>query len=427
MKRRYLFRGILLLFVLFLIEATSFALFWALDSKPFSYSRLRKEQRAVAGDMTAEEASALRINLPTADVRFAHPYIGYIPVNPKVEKNTNVYRIYEQRFFDPDAPYYRPDPDTVVIGVTGGSVAAGFCGSGSKALEKALQEENRFTGKKIVIVSLAIGGFKQPQALLALNYFLALGGRLDILLNIDGFNEVALHEAENGRLDVFPIYPRSWSALVVGTADTRSEQLVGEIVYLRSKRGDHARVTAESSLGMSITYNLFWRLKDRRLLQKTYEADQRLRSFKPFERSMLTQGPEFKMKNEEDTYDYLVSVWMRCSIQLHRICQVNKIDYYHYLQPNQYVEGSKPMSEAEKKIAINPSHPYYPGAVKGYPRLIEGGKKLREQRIPFFDLTPIFSQVTESLYVDAGCHFNAKGQEIMGREIARTILPTSDE
>jgi len=35
-------------------------------------------------------------------------------------------------------------------------------------------------------------GYKQPQQLLVLSYFLSIGQPFDMVMNIDGFNEVAL-------------------------------------------------------------------------------------------------------------------------------------------------------------------------------------------------------------------------------------------
>src|SRR4030095_13628597 len=46
-------------------------------------------------------------------------------------------------------------------------------------------------------------GYKQPQQLLVLSYFLSIGQTFDLVLNIDGFNEVALGSLNNERgLDI---------------------------------------------------------------------------------------------------------------------------------------------------------------------------------------------------------------------------------
>jgi hypothetical protein len=74
--------------------------------------------------------------------------------------------------------------------------------------------------------------------------------------------------------------------------------------------------------------------------------------------------------------------------------------YYHFLQPNQYLSGSKPMSEAEKRVAIQADHPYRQGVETGYPLLIRNGRALKEQGIPFYNLTGIFKDYPEAIYID---------------------------
>ena len=55
---------------------------------------------------------------------------------------------------------------------------------------------------------------------------------------------------------------------------------------------------------------------------------------------------------------------------LDRLCRGRGVSYYHFLQPNQYLAGSKPILEDEKQIAIVEGHPYGQGVARGYPLLI---------------------------------------------------------
>ena len=52
----------------------------------------------------------------------------------------------------------------------------------------ALERLPAFEGKRVEIVCTALGGYKQPQQLFSLMYFLALGGHFDVWVNLDGFN-----------------------------------------------------------------------------------------------------------------------------------------------------------------------------------------------------------------------------------------------
>ncbi len=95
--------------------------------------------------------------------------------------------------------------------------------------------------------------------------------------------------------------------------------------------------------------------------------------------------------------------------------------YFHFLQPNQYVAGSKPLSDEERAKAHDEDSPYRPVAERGYPLLRQVGAELRAAGVWFVDLTEVFSGVGETLYIDTCCHFNAKGNALVSQAIARAV------
>ena len=108
---------------------------------------------------------------------------------------------------------------------------------------------------------------------------------------------------------------------------------------------------------------------------------------------------------------------------MYKLCLANEIQYFHFLQANLYVEGSKNMSSKEREVAIVKDNlGYNPGARRGYPIMIEEGKNLWKEGFPFFDLTMIFRDVDEPIYADSCCHYNQLGNDIQSRKIAQTIL-----
>lgn len=72
---------------------------------------------------------------------------------------------------------------------------------------------------------------------------------------------------------------------------------------------------------------------------------------------------------------------------MHSLCQGYQIEYFHFLQPSQYVAPSKPMSPEEREVAIREDHPYRESAELGYPYLIEEGRLLSQRGVRFHDLT----------------------------------------
>jgi hypothetical protein len=96
--------------------------------------------------------------------------------------------------------------------------------------------------------------------------------------------------------------------------------------------------------------------------------------------------------------------------------------YLHFLQPNQYVAGSKEMGPEERAVAYFEGHPFQRSVVVGYPKLVKAGQELREQGVAFFDLTGILAGRKEPLYVDTCCHLGKPGYEIIASRIADEIV-----
>ena len=129
--------------------------------------------------------------------------------------------------------------------------------------------------------------------------------------------------------------------------------------------------------------------------------------------------------NEDELTDDIAETWRRCSLQMHRLCAENGIRYLHFLQPNQYA-GPKPMSDAEREIALETRPMYGRHARDGYPLLRAAGAELAQEGVAFFDLTAVFEDVEDPVYIDDCCHINPTGNTVVAREIAVRILATLD-
>jgi hypothetical protein len=99
----------------------------------------------------------------------------------------------------------------------------------------------------------------------------------------------------------------------------------------------------------------------------------------------------------------------------------NGIRYFHFLQPNQYVPDSKPLTDDERRTAYAHDHPYAMFVRKGYPYLREEGRRLKPAGVEYTDLTAMFSTARETLYTDICCHLNKDGNARLGAAIGRTI------
>jgi hypothetical protein len=139
-------------------------------------------------------------------------------------------------------------------------------------------------------------------------------------------------------------------------------------------------------------------------------------------RPYAARGPSLLLGDPEDPLALLVGLWERASLQLDRLCRGNGIAYYHFLQPNQYVAGSKPFSDWEREHAIRVDNRYADGVVAGYPLLREAGLRLREGGVRFVDLSGIFRDAAETIYFDDCCHMNERGHARLAAAIAERML-----
>ena len=254
-----------------------------------------------------------------------------------------------------------------------------------------------------------------------MSYLLTLGAEFDILINIDGFNEVALHEAENANKGVYPAFPRGWYAIGTKIPDPSLRSLIGELALLRSQRKQLARSFSGALLRYSVIANRGWQALDLRNRANQARIEQAFRESGIEGGDYAASGPERNFQTRDELYEFLADLWQRGSIQLAQLSRANGIRYYHFLQPNQYLEGAQPLTPKELDIAFLATHPYRVGVERGYPRLRRRGGVLSERGVRFKDLTQIFAGRDEDLYIDTCCHVNKRGYEIMGRHIAEAI------
>jgi len=349
-----------------------------------------------------------------------HPYLGYV-VDPTSSKDKV---ISEYGFLQAIPPISSKTDSDFIIGIFGGSFAAESTTSSVSMLIKELKQSRDFHHKRIIVRPFAMEGYKQPQQLLTLIYFLSLGEHFDIVINLDGFNEVALPAVENVSKKVFPFFPRNWFGRVHTFRDTETLLILSEILLLTERQRAWAALFVNTPLRYSITCNLLWEYYNNILSNLRFEKEIAFQQYKISEKenvSYLVTGPSFHYAKESEMYKDLAGMWKRSSIQMNNVCKANGIDYYHFLQPNQYVVNSKIMEKEELRIAYAEDHMYKKGVEKGYPYLIEEGKDLVNQGVKFYDLTMIFANNKELLYKDICCHLNEKGYNIIAITIGKVI------
>ena len=415
-KRLWLFRLIMFLIVYGAVELISIGAIRMMHREA-SVAVLHSWQNDVASGEGVSDGAFETI----------HPYLGWVhnPQNPGQENvGTRKTPVNHLGFRDDGESVYRRADDVFIVGIAGGSVAFQFSWSAEELLKKRLAEHPAVRGRRIQFVRLALSGYKQPQQLMAYSYLTTLGAEFDLIINIDGFNETVLGIRENAEANTALAYPRSWHARSIVIVDPRKSADSARLLNLRGKRQEMARNIVASPFRWSPLLNLIWYLRDKTAHDEL--TDLGLEVSRSRRTSFIHHGPA-NPGSKAAVQDEAIEIWRRCSRTMHQLCQANGTLYLHVLQPNQYVPGSKPLTEFEKEMCVDPDGPVGKTVETLFPRLIENGLKMKAGGLAFSDQTQVFSAVPESIYVDPWCHFNEEGNRLLCEALVPEILALLDQ
>lgn len=409
-----------LLWCALVLELGAFVGVWSIRGVRPGYANQsgRAAELALAGLPDAEGyTDARRFN------QVRHPYLGYVakPLDRGRRKDHSM--LSSMDMGDPDSPLY--DPDVVLIGLTGGSVAAGVFNSGGPALLKRLRSAPQFEGKQLHLFGFAAAGFKQPQQAVGLAYLLSAGVQFDAVINLAGFNEVSLVSDPGLQRGGFPAYPYSWSSRVA--LSTSQLDLAGELAYLNRNRSKAALALTECPGRFSWMRQLAWEVSDRRSRIAQLDVREALVIAQALSTSSLQSfellGPKLDGQEGKDRLPELVAIWERSAAVMQGLCQAAGGIFVEALQPNQYdPEFVKPMLLEEERLARSEESIFAVPAAEGYPLLHEAAERLGQAGISVLDLKAIFADVQETRMRDDCCHFNRAGNIALAEALADELL-----
>lgn len=347
------------------------------------------------------------------DDEVLHPYLGYVPR-----------RHLAGRLGVSDATPERqagPGGEQIVIGVVGGSVANDFAAHGLPHLIERLRALAPFRGKTLVPMNLAAGGYKEPQQLMIVAYLAALGERVDVLINLDGFNDVALYPNEDAPARVFPAYPRRWHQRVERALSRDEFRAMVRRLDVEDQRRRHARAFSRPPWPALKTASLVYLVLDRRLEAQLAEADRALLAVEHASTAAtVATGPPRAFRDRQELLAFLVDLWRQSSRAIHELTASRGMHYYHFLQPNQYVPRSKPIGPAEARTATT-NDAYRRVVEAAFPLLRDAGRGLAASGVRFHDVTDAFAGHPEALYVDNCCHFSPAANVILADRMLEAI------
>ncbi|MCP5107338.1 MAG: hypothetical protein GY950_28385 [bacterium] len=410
-----------LIFVV-LLEVIALVIYFV-NHKAFFYTHDKKGLESVDFQTGGTEDRLSKLT----NKRF-HPFFGY--THQTGSKQTNNYGFYCPH----DFPLKREQANWYIIGIFGGSVANGFYQEGREQLTRQLQKNPAFAGKEIFYLNFALGGYKQPQQVQILSYFLAVGQQLDMVINIDGFNEV-VYCFNNSRLNVDIGMPSAQHFLPMKDLMDRGT-VTGEkletIWTIRQLKKNINRIDKKLKHGFAASLHLI-RSAYGNYLYKKYRRelvrfDQQIKPAKPGTGdSIVNIKYTPAVTNELMLSAKVATLWYRTSFIMNAVMTAG-IDgtasagrYFHILQPNQYY-SNKTFTAEEKENALDASLPYNVLAKKVYPVLLKAVAALQKNHVKAYSAVGIFDKVTDTVYIDRCCHFNRRGNELLADFIAARIL-----
>ena len=363
-----------------------------------------------------------------------HPFFGYVLKQEIFANEESGIRVNNYGLLSKyDYPFIKSNNNQFVIGVFGGSVANDFAVNsliseaiGNQGFIQYLKQIPQLKDKEIIILCFAGGGYKQPQQLLMLNYFISIGQEFDAVINIDGFNEVALsHQNNQERIELF--LPSVQHILPLTQLASDDLSVMAAIVQIsKLKNNLSTGINKLESCKLAFCYG--WRSLQVKGLLNRYQTEiikydeQIARNSSKIDRSnsLVYLNKMSEVLEDKVAFEKVAKNWYESSLTMSQILADRNILYFHFIQPNQY-HPTERIYSPEEKIFIIEDHSYAVGVRKGYPVLLSKINSLQEAKVNIFNTVNIFDGEKEIVYRDACCHYNMNGQTILERYIANSI------
>ena len=214
-----------------------------------------------------------------------------------------------------------------------------FCQVGVERLLTDLRQHEFFKARTLIPLCMAHEGYKQPQQLLVLSYFLSIGQPFDLVINIDGFNEVALSPLNHQQnldismpsashliplinlIDKGTLTPQRLQSLsAIARYQEQLTTLTG-VLQTQSKRSRCGRARWLSWMGHG-----------------RYERE--VRTFDslpstPSGNSLIGAIPPTEERSGSTLFEDIARNWAKASLLMRAMLVAQGTPYVHVLQPNQ--------------------------------------------------------------------------------------------
>ena len=280
-----------------------------------------------------------------------------------------------------------------------------------------------FRNKEIVPLCFSHEGYKQPQMLLVLAYFLSIGQRFDMVVNIDGLNDVALGSLNNQRgMDISMPSAQHIDPLInlIDQATLTPEKLLSLATIERDKERLNSLAERMQRTHIATLNFVLERIYTRTLNDYNRELGRfaNLPS-NPRGNSLIQPTAKVKPRDGKALFEDIARGWAQSSLLMNQMLAARGVPYFHFLQPNQYY-GSRAFGADEARIALSDASPFKAPTEQGYPLIEREAAALKDIR--FFSAVHAFDDERAAVYMDNCCHYTLAGNYRLADFIAARIL-----
>ncbi|MCB0384004.1 MAG: hypothetical protein KDD43_01325 [Bdellovibrionales bacterium] len=305
-----------------------------------------------------------------------------------------------------DIAQEKPD-DEFWVGVLGGSLAEMFVhdATARRDFELRLSSLPSAEGRKVRVINLAHGGYKQPQQFIMYSLY---GDKLDLAINIEGVNEVS-DFLLGGQ---FPIeYPltsyRHYYQSSPGQFYLKSAELLVTAVHHLHFGYIHITSFHYSPL---VTLGVLTATRLALPLHRYFQNE--------FVHAYRKAYPNHPKYEDPSLQRQMIATWEKFTRLQVQIAKENGVPLWVFMQPNQYIRDSKVFTDWEQK---NVFADHRKGFAPVYENLRRRVRELGASGLPIHDLSQIFFYTKETIYKDDCCHINGAGNLILSAELAKII------
>jgi len=296
-----------------------------------------------------------------------HPYLTYFDENIKVVKNNLDY-------FD--------------IAVLGGSFAEG--------LSRVFSEVNRSCGgRKLKFTNLSLGGYRQPQQLITSILYM---DNFDAFISVEGFNESVATSST--------CKPLSWNKL-----SQLYDPKYGSTIYFKSY------------ILLKNVYKNFYLLNKHFYTPRVilYFASKNIKN--TFYKLLHKHNKSIEDQCRKETESIIKidsgDLWYKFLKRQHLLLDSVDKKILTFIQPNQYLKGTKKWSSDEHKIFQSKDKVHQEKINEKYINAISKIKTIKSKNI--INLTSVYSDIESTIYKDECCHVNEQGNKVIIKEILRHL------